>query len=285
MKAVGNTGATFVRGGRGPKELSSLFPSSSGPDCLWPTPTCTQRRLVIRILPYFRSRRLPPRPSFSAAVASSRSDNFPARRSDTTPVARLQPDLAHSPSARKTVSQQCLSVRPAISRGQRLQAEYPPGASQTATLIATVSTSSILWRLSRTQTSRTTSVEASQDANQISGPNADFHFAAQKRLRELKSKISAQSKKNFVLERDVRYLDGRIALLIQNRMALDEVRIDGSQQLPNLESPIRIVRTFLSIVEPLEATCGVKSPVQSPHAALYAVNRRLQPDLLLHLAS
>ncbi|PVG04423.1 putative ras GTPase-activating protein sar1 [Serendipita vermifera] len=45
---------------------------------------------------------------------------------------------------------------------------------------------------------------------------------AQKRLRDLKSRISAQSKKNFVLERDVRYLDSRIALLIQNRMALDE---------------------------------------------------------------
>ena len=48
---------------------------------------------------------------------------------------------------------------------------------------------------------------------------------AQKRLRDLKSRISAQSKRNFVLERDVRYLDSRIALLIQNRMALDEVRI------------------------------------------------------------
>ena len=47
---------------------------------------------------------------------------------------------------------------------------------------------------------------------------------AQKRLRDLKGKISAQSKKNFVLERDVRYLDSRIALLIQNRMAADEVR-------------------------------------------------------------
>lgn len=40
--------------------------------------------------------------------------------------------------------------------------------------------------------------------------------AAQKRLRELKARISSQSKKNFVLERDVRYLDSRIALLIQN---------------------------------------------------------------------
>ena len=40
--------------------------------------------------------------------------------------------------------------------------------------------------------------------------------AAQKRLRDLKGKISSQSKRNFVLERDVRYLDSRIALLIQN---------------------------------------------------------------------
>lgn len=46
---------------------------------------------------------------------------------------------------------------------------------------------------------------------------------AQKILRDLKSKISTQSKKNFVLEKDVRYLDSRIALLIQNRMALEEV--------------------------------------------------------------
>ncbi|KAF2402450.1 Rho GTPase activation protein [Trichodelitschia bisporula] len=45
---------------------------------------------------------------------------------------------------------------------------------------------------------------------------------AQKMLRELKAKISSQSKKNFVLEKDVRYLDSRIALLIQNRMALEE---------------------------------------------------------------
>lgn len=49
--------------------------------------------------------------------------------------------------------------------------------------------------------------------------------AAQKILRDLKSKISSQSKKNFVLEKDVRYLDSRIALLIQNRMALEEVSL------------------------------------------------------------
>lgn len=56
---------------------------------------------------------------------------------------------------------------------------------------------------------------------------------AQKILRDLKSKISSQSKKNFVLEKDVRYLDSRIALLIQNRMALEEVRMHsilGSQK-------------------------------------------------------
>lgn len=49
------------------------------------------------------------------------------------------------------------------------------------------------------------------------------HELAQRILRDLKSKISSQSKKNFVLEKDVRYLDSRISLLIQNRMALEEV--------------------------------------------------------------
>ncbi len=45
----------------------------------------------------------------------------------------------------------------------------------------------------------------------------------QRTLRDLKARISSQSKKNFVLEKDVRYLDSRIALLIANRMALEEV--------------------------------------------------------------
>lgn len=55
-------------------------------------------------------------------------------------------------------------------------------------------------------------------------------ITAQKRLRDLKSRISAQSKRNFVLERDVRFLDSRIGLLIQNRMALDEVRAFRTRQ-------------------------------------------------------
>lgn len=54
---------------------------------------------------------------------------------------------------------------------------------------------------------------------------------AQRTLRDLKAKISSQSKKNFVLEKDVRYLDSRIALLIANRMALEEVRFGNQDWL------------------------------------------------------
>lgn len=46
---------------------------------------------------------------------------------------------------------------------------------------------------------------------------------SQKQLRQLKTDISNQSKHNFLLEKDVRYLDGRIAMLIQNKMGLEEV--------------------------------------------------------------
>lgn len=52
-------------------------------------------------------------------------------------------------------------------------------------------------------------------------------YVVQKTLRELKNNISTQSKNNFLLEKDVRFLDSRIALLIQNRMALDEVYVVG----------------------------------------------------------
>lgn len=40
-------------------------------------------------------------------------------------------------------------------------------------------------------------------------------------LHDTKARISEQSKRNFMLERDVRYLDTRIGLLIANRKALD----------------------------------------------------------------
>ncbi|GAM86585.1 hypothetical protein ANO11243_045990 [Dothideomycetidae sp. 11243] len=62
----------------------------------------------------------------------------------------------------------------------------------------------------------------SMNANQRDLEIEDDLAKAQKILRELKSKISSQSKKNFVLEKDVRYLDSRIALLVQNRMAQEE---------------------------------------------------------------
>ncbi|WFD34733.1 RasGAP protein [Malassezia cuniculi] len=45
---------------------------------------------------------------------------------------------------------------------------------------------------------------------------------AQEELGRVKQEISSYSKTNYVLECDVRYLDSRIAMLIANRMALDE---------------------------------------------------------------
>ncbi|KAL2312704.1 GTPase-activating protein [Schizosaccharomyces pombe] len=50
----------------------------------------------------------------------------------------------------------------------------------------------------------------------------DAFFHLDRELHDLKQQISSQSKQNFVLERDVRYLDSKIALLIQNRMAQEE---------------------------------------------------------------
>ncbi|KAI9754077.1 MAG: MutS-like protein [Chaenotheca gracillima] len=67
-----------------------------------------------------------------------------------------------------------------------------------------------------------TALYLSMSANDKDSDIDDDLAKAQKILRDLKSKISSQSKKNFVLEKDVRYLDSRIALLIQNRMALEE---------------------------------------------------------------
>ncbi|KAK3671778.1 RasGAP protein [Recurvomyces mirabilis] len=67
-----------------------------------------------------------------------------------------------------------------------------------------------------------TALYLSMNANQRDLEIEDDLARAQKALRELKGKISSQSKKNFVLEKDVRYLDSRIALLVQNRMALEE---------------------------------------------------------------
>ncbi|KAF2772575.1 ras GTPase activator [Teratosphaeria nubilosa] len=67
-----------------------------------------------------------------------------------------------------------------------------------------------------------TALYLSMNANQRDLEIEDDLARAQKALRDLKGQISSQSKKNFVLEKDVRYLDSRIALLVQNRMALEE---------------------------------------------------------------
>ncbi|KAF2718488.1 Rho GTPase activation protein [Polychaeton citri CBS 116435] len=67
-----------------------------------------------------------------------------------------------------------------------------------------------------------TALYLSMNANPRDLEIEDDLARAQRALRDLKSRISSQSKKNFVLEKDVRYLDSRIALLVQNRMALEE---------------------------------------------------------------
>ncbi|KAM0718156.1 hypothetical protein Q7P37_006488 [Cladosporium fusiforme] len=67
-----------------------------------------------------------------------------------------------------------------------------------------------------------TALYLSMNANHRDLEIEDDLARAQKALRDLKANISSQSKKNFVLEKDVRYLDSRIALLVQNRMALEE---------------------------------------------------------------
>lgn len=67
-----------------------------------------------------------------------------------------------------------------------------------------------------------TALYMSMSANQRDLEIEDDLARAQKVLRDLKVKISTQSKRNFVLEKDVRYLDSRIALLIQNRLRIEE---------------------------------------------------------------
>lgn len=128
----------------------------------------------------------------------------------------------------RSIIQTCLHFPITLSRPSPLGA-YPPDASQIGTRTATASLHSSVWLRSRMSKWRTSWAEVRRDTScefLTSGLLIlSFRRAtiAQKRLRELKSRISAQSKRNFVLERDVRFLDSRIGLLIQNRMALDEV--------------------------------------------------------------
>ncbi|WFC94826.1 RasGAP protein [Malassezia brasiliensis] len=66
-------------------------------------------------------------------------------------------------------------------------------------------------------------------------------------LHRTKARISEQSKRNFVLERDVRYLDTRIGLLIANRKALDAPCADAAAlaAVPRGQAPDdRHLRTY-----------------------------------------
>ena len=113
--------------------------------------------------------------------------------------------------------------------------------------------------------------EVEDDLSRSKSPLPSFSLVtrltcvAQKALRELKGKISAQSKKNFVLERDVRYLDSRIALLIQNRMALDEqnefaARIEDAMDTKVGQFPDdRKVQVFSQTVDGVDSSAIRKS--------------------------
>lgn len=51
-----------------------------------------------------------------------------------------------------------------------------------------------------------------------------FHHVVQRDIQDLKNEISQQSKKNFKLDKDLRFFDSRIALLINHKITV-EVRI------------------------------------------------------------
>lgn len=82
---------------------------------------------------------------------------------------------------------------------------------------------------------RGTISEADKDPNRFSVTNliqlihsqdpkkTELIESNQKKLNELKKEISLSSKKNFNLEREIRTLDQKIALLIRNRITIDEV--------------------------------------------------------------
>ncbi|XP_031568487.1 GTPase-activating protein-like [Actinia tenebrosa] len=67
----------------------------------------------------------------------------------------------------------------------------------------------------------------------------------QKRLKLLKQEISERSKKNYELERDVRFFDQRIALLINHRIAVEELsdRIgDGDRRVGVIKDELKCQR-------------------------------------------
>lgn len=69
---------------------------------------------------------------------------------------------------------------------------------------------------------------------------------AQREIQQLKDKISFQSKENFKKEKDLRYLDSKIALLIGHKISADEVELrvfddpmtTGSNELPSSDEEL-----------------------------------------------
>ncbi|KAI5293018.1 glyceraldehyde-3-phosphate dehydrogenase 1, partial [Ascosphaera acerosa] len=111
------------------------------------------------------------------------------------------------------------AVGPASSSQQQQQPPPSPAVSRTNTLSSSQHDGRSVRQSKRMSV---TALYLSMSSKEKDLEISDDLAKAQRTLRELKSKISTQSKKNFVLEKDVRYLDSRIALLIQNRMALEE---------------------------------------------------------------
>eukprot|EP01156_Anaeramoeba_ignava_P002043 Anaeramoba_ignava/a217389_174.p1 GENE.a217389_174~~a217389_174.p1 ORF type:complete len:791 (+),score=185.42 a217389_174:13-2385(+) len=54
-------------------------------------------------------------------------------------------------------------------------------------------------------------------------------------LERLKKKISTQSRKNFQLEKEIKGLDQKIALLIKNRISLDEIQLEAAENADDLK--------------------------------------------------
>ena len=59
-------------------------------------------------------------------------------------------------------------------------------------------------------------------------------------LRELKREISVRSKKNFTLAKDIAALDSKIALLIRNRLTLEEVLAAHGDMTTVYKEPVKL---------------------------------------------
>ena len=139
-------------------------------------------------------------------------------RSDVPTRVSSAKDKSKSSRSRQSADMSVATMLQPASRGSSSTASSFEPVSRTNTYSSHDGARSIRQSKRVSMTALYVSMSAKDKDLEIS----DDLARAQRTLRDLKSKISTQSKKNFVLEKDVRYLDSRIALLIQNRMALEE---------------------------------------------------------------